>query len=43
MHGVGENDQNSGMIAYDAAAIGVMFLLFSASRTGGTLLADEAD
>jgi ABC-2 type transport system permease protein len=39
---VGETNQNSGMIAYYAAAIGVMFLLFSASRSGGTLL-DEAD
>ncbi len=39
---VGEKNQSSGMIAYYAAAIGVMFLLFSASRSGGTLL-DEAD
>jgi ABC-2 type transport system permease protein len=39
---VGENNQSPEMIAYYAAAIGVMFLLFSASRAGATLL-DEAD
>ena len=38
---VGEKKQ-SPMIAYYAAAVGVMFLLFSASAAGGTLL-DEAE
>jgi ABC-2 type transport system permease protein len=38
---VGEKKQNS-MIAFYAAGIGVMFLLFTASAAGGTLL-DEAE
>jgi ABC-2 type transport system permease protein len=38
---VGENKKNS-MIAYYAAAIGVMFLMFTASGAGGSLL-DEAE
>ncbi len=38
---VGENKKNP-LVAFYAAGIGVMFLLFSASATGGTLL-DEAD
>jgi len=38
---VGEN-KNNGMVSYYAAAVSVMFLLFTASSAGGTLL-DEAE
>ena len=38
---VGEN-KNNPMISFYAAAIGVMFLLFTASGAGGSLL-DEAE
>jgi ABC-2 type transport system permease protein len=38
---VGEN-KNNGMVSFYAAAVGVMFLLFTASGTGGSLL-DEAE
>ena len=38
---VGEN-KNNGMVSYYAAAVSVMFLLFTASGTGGSLL-DEAE